>query len=69
MRAPKRLTAEDGGGQYSVHNPSIYLPLLLPTASSKTCLTSLKPHAQSHGSKKQIRDSFILEKREEVGRD
>lgn len=49
MRAPKPLKREKStsGDDHCVYNPSIYLPTLVHTASSKACLTSQRP-AQPH---------------------
>ena len=42
MRAPRRVTRQDGGC-VSIHNPSIYLSLLVCTAASRTCLAPHRP--------------------------
>ena len=55
MRAPKQTKRD--GVSVSVHNPSIFLPLLVPTAASKTCLTSV--HLTS------VRDSGDLAQEED----
>lgn len=45
MRAPKPLKREKSASSdgHCVYNPSIYLPTLVHTASSKACLTSQRP--------------------------
>ena len=51
MRAPKMTRRERTGKPCAIHSPSLYLPPLVHTVSSKMCLTSHRPaigQAQLH---------------------
>ena len=64
MRAPKQKRSDNGC--HSVHNPSIFLPLLVPTASSKMCLTARALSSELAQSTGQKQDKlFVMEEKEE----
>ena len=61
MRAPRQIIKEDGVC-VPVHNPSIFLSLLVNTAGSKTCLAPLRP--AGHQTALRGKEQFSKEKQE-----
>lgn len=62
MRAPKVTRRGRTGKPCAIRNPSLYLPPLVHTASSKMCLTSHKPATgQKHELEGAVLDQGSLE--------
>lgn len=65
MKAPKRRTIWDGSSVL-VHNPSIFLPLLPLTASSKACLISKRQNQKVPTSSKEESNLVPQDTEEEI---